>query len=128
MKKTCFFSNFRFYTSNLLIYIFRICCFGSRSRIQHPKSGQRPLKRRGRLQSHYMGTLALWRKDGGLIIGRKVTGRKVRTRTPSGRINWQIRAHLGFRFSSTQPPLYKENVEQSYFLRFASAQSELLSS
>ena len=126
MKKTCFFriSDFTF---QIFLYIFRICSFGSRSRNQHPKSGQRPLNRRGRLQSHYMGTLALWRKDGGVIIRRRVTGRKARTRAPSGRINWQIRAHLGFRFSSTQPPLYQESVDQSYFLRFAPSQSELLS-
>ena len=78
MKKTCFFriSNF---TLQIFLNILRICSFGTRSRIQHPKSGQRPLKRRGRLQSHYTGTLALWRKDGGVIIGRRVTGRKART-------------------------------------------------
>ena len=126
MKKTCFFRISDF-TLQIFLYICRICSFGTRSRIQHPKSGQRPLKRRGRLQSHYTGTLALWRKDGGVIIRRRVTGRKARTRAPSGRINWQIRTHLGFRFSSNQPPLYQESVEQSYFLRFAPSQSELLS-
>ena len=114
MKKTSFFRISDF-TLQIFLYIFRICSFGSRSRIQHPKSGLRPPKRRGRLQSHYMGTLALWRKDGGLIIRRRVTGRKVRTRTPSGRIIWQIRAHLGFRFSSTQPPLYSLFLEVCLF-------------
>ena len=77
MKKSCFFE-FQIFILQIFLFILRIWSFVTRSRIQHPKSSQRPLKRRGRLQSHYMGTLALRRKDEGLIVASVLFGPKSR--------------------------------------------------
>ena len=57
------FFEFQIFKLQIFLFIFRISSFVTRSRIQHPKSGQRPLKRRGRLQTHIFSLLERRRKD-----------------------------------------------------------------
>jgi len=120
MKKNVFFSNFRFYTSNLLKYFAYLQFW---YQIQDPASKEWSAL----AKAAWTTAKSLHRHPCALAQGWSETGRKACTRAPSGRINWQIRAHLGFRFPSNHPPLYQESIEQSYFLRFAPSQSELLS-
>ena len=73
MKKTCFFSNFRFYTSNLLIYFSYLLFWFP---IQDPASKEwsAPAKSAWTTAKSLHWHLALVRKDEGLIVGRRVTG------------------------------------------------------
>ena len=70
MKKSCFF-RIQIFILQIFLYFCRIWSFVTRSRIEDPKSSQRPLKRRGRPQTHYFGTIHRRRKDEGLIVGRR---------------------------------------------------------
>ena len=70
MKKSCFF-RIQIFILQIFLYFCRIWSFATRSGIEDPKSGQRPLKRRGQPQTHYFGTIHRRRKDEGLIVGRR---------------------------------------------------------
>ena len=70
MKKSCFFQ-IQIFILKIFLYFCRIWSFVTRSRIEDSKSSQLPLKRCGRPQTHYFGTIHRRRKDEGLIVGRR---------------------------------------------------------